>query len=132
MELFLGEHGEVLRSAIMGSFVLVMLFMALNLISDIMPAYNTKVSASSMGMYDEIKNNSPSIISENVIYVNYKQEAVLSQYISAKDFDGSDITEKIIYEGTVDTSKKGLNIINAKVTNDKGYVAEKRIYILVE
>lgn len=132
MELLLGEHGEAVRSCIIGSFVLMMLFIAINLLSEMMPEYCTKKCLNSMGLHEEIKNNSPKILADDVIYVAYEKKILIADYIKAMDADGTELTEKIICEGEINTSKKGLYIVLAKVTNDLGYSDEKRIRVLVE
>lgn len=132
MEIFIGEHGESLRSAVIGSFVLIILFTSISLISGIMPQYNTQACENSMKIHNKIKSNSPRILCDDVIYADYKKSINLSDYVKAKDAGGEDITGGIIYKGSINTNQKGLYIIYAKITNSKGYSDEKRIQVLVE
>ena len=133
MELFIMEHGDSIKSAIMGMFIISMLGMSILMLYTVMPEYNKKVSADSTNLAIKIQENSPVITAREIIYADFQDEGFdIRKLIKAVDSDGKDISDRIEIKGTVDISTKGLYVIWASVTNDHNYSDRKKIQVVVE
>ena len=64
------------------------------------------------------------------VYINIGEEYIDSGYVATDEKDG-DLSANVEVEGTVDTSQKGLYILNYKVTDKSGNIATNERYVAV-
>ncbi|MBQ9011353.1 MAG: DUF5011 domain-containing protein [Bacilli bacterium] len=78
-----------------------------------------------------VQGSSEPIISADDKTISQYDDFDYMEGISAKDDTDGDITNKIVYDKTVDTSKAGVYNVTYKVTNSNGKTTEKTIKITV-
>lgn len=132
MELLIAEHGGAVRSAVTGVFIVCVIIVSLMFLYCTMPEYDTSIEADNSGVLQMIKQYGPIIECEDVVYADYKSDFDIRKVIQAKDYDGTIINDKLTIDGTVNTKRKGLYTIYAKVMGNRGYITSKKISILVE
>ena len=132
MELLITEHGGAMRSAVTGLFIVSVIIMALIFLYQTMPEYDTSIETDNTGVLQLVKQYRPVIECEEIVYVDYQGDFNITKIINAKDYDGTDINDRLTIEGTVNTERKGLHTIYATVIGDRGYSVTKKINVLVE
>lgn len=132
MELLITENGGAMRSAVTGVFIVSVVIMAFIFLYQTMPEYDTSIEADNTGVLQLIKQYRPVIECEEIVYVDYQGDFNIRKIINAKDYDGTDINDKLTIDGTVNTKIKGLYTIYATVIGDRGYSTTKKINVLVE
>ena len=134
MQLLLGEHGETLIYGVIG-FVIVIIICSIcfEKWKSISPAYKTSTENNN-GNY--IRNNQgkyPVIESDEVIYADYKNEKFdFRDFICAKDFDGTDLTDRLKIYGSVDVFQKGVYKLRCVVVSNSRLFCTKYVNVIVE
>lgn len=134
MENLLGEHGETLIYGIVGFvLVLVICMVCESRWKNMTPEYQTNVSRNSSKFIKENKNKYPVIEADEIIYVQYKTENFnCMDFITAKDWNGKDITDRVKIYGTIDTFRKGIYQLRCAVISDNQLACTKYINVIVE
>lgn len=133
MEIFLKEHGRALLGAVTGGIVIGMTMTALIILNIVMPVYNNCVSSDNSKLVEEVRNFSPTIECDELMYVSYGNKGFnVKEYVKAKDYNGTDISDEIEVKGEVNTKKKGLYSLTFFVQNSLGYSAKKELKVIVE
>ncbi len=134
MNILLGEHGQALLYGIIG-VIMIILICALceEKWKAITPEYKTKTSYSNRKFIQENKGKFPIICADEIIYTEYKNTRFnCKDFITAKDYQGNDITDRLNIYGNVDTSKKGLYKLRCVVISDNQLACTKFINVIVE
>ena len=134
MELLLGEHGDTILYGIVG-VVLVMLVCTIcsGKWKELTPEYKVSASKSSREFIEGNAGKFPSIEADEVIFADYKDEKFnCKDYISAKDYNGNDITENMKVYGDVNVLKKGLYKLRCVVVADNSLACTKYVNVIVE
>ncbi|MGN0383109.1 MAG: hypothetical protein ACI4DS_02480 [Eubacterium sp.] len=133
MSTFWEEHGEIVISSIIGITIIgIFIGICLSLWQDFMPEYSMVLSENNTEIIEYVKENSPKICAEDVIYADYKGEFNIRDYVKAYDASGTDISLLIKYDGEVDTYIKGLYELRCYVKADNNLTDEKYIKVIVE
>lgn len=134
METLLNEHGEALIYGIIGIImVIIICSVCVDKWNKITPQYKTDISKNSSKFIKESTGKYPIIEADEIIYTEYKNEKFnCRDFISAKDYDGKDISERINIYGKVDTFKRGVYKIRCVVTSERQLVCTKYINVIVE
>ena len=119
MEVFLSEHGQTIQYAVIGVIIVA-------LISIIRSNTNREFS-------EEYKKKCPIIVGDDVIYVTYLDKSFdVTNQISARDYDGKDITDKLKIYGDVDVFHRGVYNIKCIVRGESGIKSIRNMNVVVE
>ena len=134
METLLNEHAEALIYGIIGIImVIIICSVCVDKWNKITPQYKTDISKNSSKFIKESTGKYPIIEADEIIYTEYKNEKFnCRDFISAKDYDGKDISERINIYGKVDTFKRGVYKIRCVVTSERQLACTKYINVIVE
>ena len=127
MEVFLSEHGQTIQYAVIGVIIVALISIITNTsIKKIMPTYNCEGSNTNREFSEEYKKKCPIIVGDDVIYVTYLNQ------ISARDYDGKDITDKLKIYGDVDVFHRGVYNIKCIVRGESGIKSIRNMNVVVE
>lgn len=134
MQLLIGEHGEALIYGFIGTFIVIVICgICFGKWRKISPNYKVDTNKSNNSYIRENLEKYPRIEADEVIYADYKNERFnFRDFIKAKDWDGTDITNKINIYGTVDVFTKGLYKLRCVVTSDNQLSCTKYVNVIVE
>lgn len=133
MDIFVQEHGEAVHRTVIGIIVLTMIIVSIKMLSIMMPVFCVTSSKDSRDILEKIKESTPKIEAEDVIYADYEDRNFnILDYIVVRDWDGKLIKDHIEVNGNIDISKKGLYPVKIKVTNQKKYTASVQVNVIVE
>ena len=134
MSLFLNEHGEAILYGIIGTLMVISIVLILNSRwKKITPDYNLQKSPTSKSFVTANKPKCPKIDADNVIYAEYKDDGfVIKDHINAKDYDGSDLSDKVKIYDNIDVNNKGIYRAKCVVKNDNNLMSIKYISVVVE
>lgn len=134
MEVFLSEHGQTIQYAVIGVIIVALISIITNTsIKKIMPAYNCEGSNTNREFSEEYKKKCPIIVGDDVIYVTYLDKSFdVTNQISARDYDGKDITDKLKTYGDVDVFHRGVYNIKCIVRGESGIKSIRNMNVVVE
>ncbi|MBE5959471.1 MAG: DUF5011 domain-containing protein [Lachnospiraceae bacterium] len=132
MNNILEEHGDAVKCALVSLIVMTFILASVKCMNSWLPIFDVGYyyhnDEAAIG-YEKYK---PVITVDYAVYVDKGSIFSVFDYVTVKDFDGADISHLASVEGTIDTSKEGLQYVRVSVKNEKGYSASKKINILVE
>ncbi len=134
MILFIQEHGETLVYGIVGMFlVLIICTVCTGKWKELSPKYKTQTNKSNKEFSKDIKDKYPIIEADEIIYATYKDTYFdFRDYISAKEFNGTDITEKLKIYGEIDVFKRGVYKLKCVVKSASELITTKYVNVIVE
>lgn len=134
MELLLGEHGETLLYGIVGTLVIVVICSVCSVNwRKITPGYKNTVNKNNGKFIEDSKGKYPTIEVDEIIYTNYQNKDFdCRDYITAKDYNGNDITENLNVYGAVNVFQKGVYKIRCVVVSENHLVCTKYVNVIVE
>lgn len=98
-----------------------------------MPTYNCERSNTNREFSVEYKTKCPVIEGDDVIYVTYLDKSFnVTNLISARDYDGKDITDKLKIYGDVDVFHRGVYSIKCIVRGESGIKSIRNMNVIVE
>ncbi len=134
MEIFLEEHGESILYGIIGIIMVLAVCVVINKgILIRLPDYKNEVSLNNKKHIEKLKDKGPKIIADEVIYAEFDNEKFnCMDYIKAIDYEGNDISDKMVVYGNYDIHKKGLYKLKCKVVAGHNLACVKYVNIIVE
>lgn len=134
MDDFIGEHGEMILYGLVGVMMtLLICTVCFGKWRQISPVYNTKKEKSNGDYRIENQGKYPIIETDEIIYADYKNTQFdYRDYIRAKDWDGTDLTERVSVYGKVDVFQRGIYKLRCVVVSDSQLVSTKYINVIVE
>lgn len=134
MEILLSEHGEALLYGIIG--IIMVLFICGAGMSNwqkTTPEYKKQISQSNEKFINDNAGKFPIIDADEVIFADYKNAKFdFKDYISAKDCEGNDISQRIKIYGSVNVFQKGLYKLRCVVIDDKQLACTRYVNVIVE
>lgn len=134
MEQMIGEYGEALLYGSVGIFIVILICnICVRKWAEIIPDYKNIVSRDSEEFITKNKDKFPTIDGEEVIFADYRNEKFnYKEFITARDFDGKDLTDRIRVYGSVNVFQKGLYRLRCVVVSDSSLVCTKYVNVIVE
>lgn len=134
MDLLLGEHGEALLYGIIGTMmVLLVCSIYTSKWKNLTPEYKVSTSKTNREFIEKNKGKFPVIDADEIIFVEHKDEKFnYRDFISAKDYNGKDITESMNIYGDVDVFRKGTYKLRCVVVSDNSLACTKYVNVVVE
>lgn len=134
MEALLSEHSEAILYGIMG-MIMVLLICSVGMTNwqKSTPAYKRQISGSNEAFINSHSGKFPVIEADEVIFAEYRDERFdFKDYITAKDCDGRDISQRVDVYGRVDVFQKGLYKLRCVVVADNRLTCTKYVNVIVE
>lgn len=134
MGLLLGEHGETLLYGIVGTIVVIILCsICSGKWKQITPNYKNTVNKSNGEFIVNNQGKYPIIEADEIIYAAYKNEDFdCRDYITARDYEGNDITRNLNIYGVVNVFQKGIYKLRCVVVSENQLACTKYINVIVE
>lgn len=134
MELLLGEHGETLLYGIVGAIVVTVICSICSVNwKKITPNYKNTVNKSNGEFIADNQGHYPIIEADEIIYADYQNENFdCRDYITAKDYEGNDITGNLDIYGVVNVFQKGIYKLRCVVVAENQLACTKYINVIVE